>query len=357
MIKFHHKKKYWIRGYTMNLLAIAAHINGRLHNISEADARALEITKVAPIDTATAGDITFLNDKKYLPQLADAKASCVILTEKLAADFAGVAIIVADAYVGYALVAQALDPTPRPAYGIHPSAWVDPSAQIGDGANIGPQAVVEAYAIIGENVTIGPGSVVGVGATIGSHSRLDANVTIYHGCVLGQNVVVLSGSVIGSDGFGYANDQGTWQKIPQTGRVVIGDNTEIGALVTIDRGSIADTEIADNVIIDDQVHIAHNCKIGHGTCICGGTAMAGSVNIGQYVIIAGAVAINGHISICDKVQITGNTMVTTDITEPGVYSSGMPHAPYNEWRRTSVRYKQLDEMNKRIKMLEKSVAK
>jgi UDP-3-O-[3-hydroxymyristoyl] glucosamine N-acyltransferase len=337
---------------SVSLAKLAQHLNATIHNPLNSDLDSILIGRVAPLDEAKQGDVTFLNDKKYLPKLPECQASAVILTAELAQNYANLALVMKDPYVGFALAAQLLDPTPRPQYGIHPSAVIAPSAQVGVGANIGPNVVIEADAIIGEHVTLGPGTVIGVGAVLGSGCHIHANVTIYHGCVLGQNVAVLSGTVIGPDGFGYANDQGTWRKIPQTGKVVIGDNTEIGALCTIDRGSLADTEIAENVIIDDQVHIAHNCRIGTGSCLCGAVAMAGSVTIGKNVICAGTVAINGHINICDGVQITGNTMVTSDITEPGVYSSGMPHAPYNEWRRNSVRYKQLDTLAKRVKALE-----
>lgn len=336
----------------MNIQALANHLNATLHNLTQDEAAQIHINKVAPLDEAQTGDITFLNDKKYLSKLPECNASVVILTEALARDYAGAALVMKDPYVGFALAAQQLDPTPRPLYGIHPSAVIDDTVQVGANANIGPNVVIEAGAIIGEDVTIGPGCVIGVNAVIGSGSHIHANVTIYHSCQLGQKVAVLSGTVIGPDGFGYANDAGTWRKIPQTGRVIIGDNSEIGALCTIDRGSLADTVIEHNVIIDDQVHIAHNCQIGSGSCLCGAVAMAGSVKIGKNVIVAGTVAINGHITICDNVQITGNTMVTSDITEPGVYSSGMPHAPYNEWRRNSVRYKQLDQLAKRVKALE-----
>ncbi len=337
----------------MDLKTIAEHLNASLHNITVAEATQLDITKVAPVDKAQAGDIAFLNDKKYLSALADTQASAVILNEKLATDFPGVALVVKDPYVGFALTAQLLDPTPKPHYQIHPSAFVDPTAQLGEHVSIGPNAVIEAGVILGDNVSIGPNSVIRVNAQIGSGSYIHPNVTIYHSCVLGQNVVIHSATTIGCDGYGYAPNGGSWVTIPQTGKVLIGDNTEIGASTTIDRGALADTVIGANVIIDNQVHIAHNVKVGDGSCLCGGTMMAGSVDIGKNVIIAGTVAINRHIKICDNVQITGNTMVTSDINEPGVYSSGMPHSPYSEWRRNSIRLKQLDSLFKRVKDLER----
>jgi UDP-3-O-[3-hydroxymyristoyl] glucosamine N-acyltransferase len=337
----------------MDLKTIAEHLDASLHNLTEEQAVKLEISKVAPVDKAQTGDIAFLNDKKYLSALAGTQASAVILNEKLAADFSGVALVVKDPYVGFALTAQLLDPTPKPHYQIHPSAFVDSSAQLGENVSIGPNAVIEAGVILGDNVSVGPNSVIRVNAQIGSGTYIHPNVTIYHSCVLGQNVVVHSATTIGCDGYGYAPNNGSWVTIPQTGRVLIGDNTEIGASTTIDRGALEDTIIGTNVIIDNQVHIAHNVKVGDGSCLCGGTMMAGSVDIGKNVIIAGTVAINGHIKICDNVQITGNTMVTSDISEPGVYSSGMPHTPYSDWRRNSIRLKQLDSLFKRVKDLER----
>lgn len=339
---------------SVSLITLAQHINATISPATGdvGAAESIMIHKVAPLDKAQAGDVAFLNDKKYLKSLATANASAVILTEKLAADFDGVALIVKDAYVGFALAAQLLDPTPKPHYAIHPSAFVDASAVLGNNVSVGPNAVIEAGVHLGDDVSIGAGAVIRVNAKIGARSYIHPNVTIYHSCELGEHVVIHSNTVIGSDGYGYAPNGGKWITIPQTGKVVIGDYTEIGASTTIDRGALEDTVIGQHVIIDNQVHIAHNVVIGDGACLCGGTMMAGSVNIGKNVIIAGTVAINGHIQICDNVQITGNTMVTSNITEPGVYSSGMPHSPYSEWRRNSVRIRQLDSVFKRVKTLE-----
>lgn len=342
---------------SVSLATLAQHINATIQASADdvVAAESIMIHKVAPLDKAQSGDVAFLNDKKYLKSLATAKASAVILTHKLAADYDGVALVVNDAYIGFALAAQLLDPTPKPHYAIHPSAYVDETALLGNNVSVGPNAVIEAGVELGDDVSIGAGAVIRVNAKIGAQSMIHPNVTIYHSCELGVHVVIHSNTVIGSDGYGYAPNGGKWITIPQTGKVVIGDYTEIGASTTIDRGALEDTIIGQHVIIDNQVHIAHNVVIGDGACLCGGTMMAGSVNIGKNVIIAGTVAINGHISICDNVQITGNTMVTSDITEPGVYSSGMPHSPYSEWRRNSVRIRQLDSVFKRVKTLENQV--
>ena len=342
----------------VSLTQLAQHIDATISSPDkETLARTAEviIERVAPLDRAQKGEVGFLNDKKYVASLSSTQASAVILTEKLANDYPGIALVVKDAYVGFALAAQLLNPTPKPHYAIHPSAFVDETAQLGNDVSIGPNAVIEAGVVLGDNVSIGAGAVIRVNARIGHDSYIHPNVTVYHSCELGHHVVVHSNTSVGCDGYGYAPNAGTWITIPQTGIVRIGDYTEIGASTTIDRGALDDTIIGEHVIIDNQVHIAHNVVVGDGSCLCGGTMMAGSVNIGKNVIIAGTVAINGHISICDNVQITGNTMVTSDITQPGVYSSGMPHTPYSEWRRNSVRIKQLDSIFKRVKALEGQV--
>ncbi|MGB1352839.1 UDP-3-O-(3-hydroxymyristoyl)glucosamine N-acyltransferase [Glaciecola sp. HTCC2999] len=342
----------------VSLEQLAQHIGATIASSDEralASASDIMITRVAPLDRALAGEVGFLNDKKYKSSLAETQASAVILTEKLATDYQGIALVVKDAYVGFALAAQLLNPTPKPHYAIHPSAFVDETAQLGQNVSIGPNAVIEAGVVLGDNVSIGAGAVIRVNAQIGHDSYIHPNVTVYHSCQLGHHVVVHSNTSVGCDGYGYAPHGGKWITIPQTGIVRIGNYTEIGASTTIDRGALDDTVIGEHVIIDNQVHIAHNVVVGDGACLCGGTMMAGSVNIGKNVIIAGTVAINGHITICDNVQITGNTMVTSDITEPGVYSSGMPHSPYSEWRRNSVRIKQLDSIFKRVKSLEGQV--
>jgi UDP-3-O-[3-hydroxymyristoyl] glucosamine N-acyltransferase len=181
-------------------------------------------------------------------------------------------------------------------------------------------------------------------------------VTFYHGVQLGKNCLVHSGAVIGADGFGFANERGRWLKIPQVGSVIIGDDTEIGANTTIDRGALGDTVIGKNVILDNQVQIAHNVQIGDHTAIAGCTVVAGSTKIGKYCIIGGAVAINGHMEICDGVQITGMSMIIKSITEKGIYSSGTPASSNLEWRKNSVRFRQLDQMYQKIRQLEQQMA-
>ncbi|BDA61329.1 UDP-3-O-(3-hydroxymyristoyl)glucosamine N-acyltransferase [Shewanella xiamenensis] len=315
----------------------------------------LVINSVATLEHATAGQISFLANSKYRAQLESTQASAVLLSAKDAQDYLGTALVVKDPYVGFARVAQLLDTTPKAAMGIHPSAQIDPSAQLGEGVAIGANVVIGANVILGENVQIGAGTVIGQDSIIGSNSRLWANVTLYHNVHLGQDCIIHSGAVIGSDGFGYANERGQWVKIPQTGGVRIGDRVEIGANSTIDRGALGHTEIHNGVIIDNQVQVAHNDIIGENTAIAGSTTIAGSVTIGKYCIIGGNCAIAGHLSIADGVHISGATNITGNMREPGLYSSATVAMDNKTWRKNTVRFRQLDELFQRVKTLEKNL--
>lgn len=315
----------------------------------------LVINSVATLEHATAGQISFLANSKYRAQLESTQASAVLLSAKDAQDYPGTALVVKDPYVGFARVAQLLDTTPKAAMGIHPSAQIDPSAQLGEGVAIGANVVIGANVILGENVQIGAGTVIGQDSIIGSNSRLWANVTLYHNVHLGQDCIIHSGAVIGSDGFGYANERGQWVKIPQTGGVRIGDRVEIGANSTIDRGALGHTEIHNGVIIDNQVQVAHNDIIGENTAIAGSTTIAGSVTIGKYCIIGGNCAIAGHLSIADGVHISGATNITGNMREPGLYSSATVAMDNKTWRKNTVRFRQLDELFQRVKTLKKNL--
>ncbi|MBH0093269.1 UDP-3-O-(3-hydroxymyristoyl)glucosamine N-acyltransferase [Pseudoalteromonas sp. SCQQ13] len=314
---------------------------------------ALEITKIATLAHARSGHIAFLANKKYRSQLEATQASAVIVSEADAPYFNGNKLIVSNPYVSYAKLAQLMDTTPRSAAtGIHPSAVVDPNATVSKSAAIGANTVIESNAIINDNVQIGPNSFIGEGVKIGSGTKLWSNVTIYHNVEIGSDCLLQANSVIGSDGFGYANERGQWIKIPQLGSVIIGDKVEIGASTTIDRGALDDTIIHSNVIIDNQCQIAHNVEVNSGTAIAGCTVLAGSVTIGKNCQIGGMTAINGHMSVCDGVIITGMSMVTKSITEPGIYSSGIPHTTNKEWRKSIAHLRNLSEMKSRIKALE-----
>ena len=313
----------------------------------------LIITGVASMTSAKQGQITFLSDKKFQNNLSSCDASAVVMTEDSLKYWSGAALIVKDPYLCYAKLAQILDTTPLPAKDIADSAVIDSTAQLGNNVAIGANAVIESGVVLGDNCIIGAGCFIGKDTIIGAGTRLWSNISIYHNCVVGENCLIQSGTVIGADGFGYANDKGKWIKIPQLGRVVIGNNVEIGASTTIDRGALDDTVIGNGVIIDNQCQIAHNDIIGDHTAVAGGVIMAGSLTIGRHCLIGGASVINGHMEICDQVTVTGMGMVMRPITEPGVYSSGIPLQQNKVWRKTASLVLHIDEMNKRLKALEK----
>ncbi|MDX1281718.1 UDP-3-O-(3-hydroxymyristoyl)glucosamine N-acyltransferase [Shewanella colwelliana] len=337
-----------MKSYTIK--EIAAYLNAEVQGDDS-----VEITRVATLEKAQVGEISFLANPKYQSQLEGTAASAVLLSPQSAQGFVGNAIVLKDPYVGFARVAQLLDTTPRAAESIHPSAVIDASATLGEGVAIGANAVIGANVILGENVQIGAGCVIGQNVIIGSNSMLWANVTIYHDVHLGQSCIVHSSTVIGSDGFGYANERGQWIKIPQTGGVRIGDRVEIGACTSIDRGAIEHTEIHDGVIIDNQVQIAHNVIIGENTALAGSSTFAGSTTLGKYCIVGGNCAVAGHLSVADGTHISGGTNVTSVIREPGVYSSATIAMENKVWRRNTVRFRQLDELFQRVKKLEKNV--
>lgn len=312
----------------------------------------IDIKAVANLKTAKENEISFLSDPKYKAVLSESNAGAVILKQSDVEHAKGAALVLDDPYVGFAKVAQLLDSTPAVSEGVHPSAVVDETALLGQNVALGPGVHVQKGAVIGNNVQLGANVVIGPNAKIGDNTKIYPNVSVYHDCQIGSDCLIQSGAVIGSDGFGYANQRGEWIKIPQTGRVIIGNRVEIGACTCIDRGAIDDTVIADNVIIDNLCQIAHNDKIGYGTAIAGQTTIAGSVTIGKYCIIGGTSVINGHIDICDGVTLTGNTVVMRTIEKPGVYSSGIPCVTNKEWRLNTSRYMHINDMYHRILALE-----
>ncbi len=312
----------------------------------------LAISRIATLEKAVEGEISFLANKKYRAQLESTDASAVIMHPAEAPHFNGAKLLIADPYVAYAKLAQIMDTTPASAHGIHPSAVVAEDAVVSASASIGANAVIESGVWIGDDVQVGANCYIGADSQIGKGTKLWANVSIYHNVTLGEACLVQSGAVIGGDGFGYANEKGQWVKIPQIGGVVIGNRVEIGANTTIDRGALEDTVIHDNVIIDNQCQIAHNVEIGEGTAIAGCAVIAGSTKIGKYCQLGGMSGVTGHSELCDGVILTGMTMVISSITEPGVYSSGMPHTTNREWRRNMAHLRTIGDMNKRIKALE-----
>ncbi|CDT92728.1 UDP-3-O-(3-hydroxymyristoyl)-glucosamine N-acyltransferase [Vibrio diabolicus] len=315
----------------------------------------LVVSRVAPMDKAQEGDVTFLSNPKYAKHLSECQATVVMVKAEHKEQCVGNALVVSDPYVAFARVVQAMDTTPKPADDIAPSAVIAADVKMGENVTIGDNAVIETGVELGDNVSVGAGCFIGKNAKLGNNTKLWANVTIYHEVSLGDDCLVQSGTVIGSDGFGYANDKGEWIKIPQLGSVRIGNRVEIGACTTIDRGALEDTIIEDNVILDNQLQIAHNVQIGYGTVMPGGTIVAGSTKIGKYCQIGGASVLNGHITIADGVAITGMGMVMRSIEEKGLYSSGIPLQTNREWRKTATRVHRIDEMNKRLKAVEKQL--
>ena len=307
------------------------------------------LTGVATLDSAGPGEIAFLANPKYRSKLSTTRAGAVILGPG-DRDAASMPRIVSDnPYAYYARTVALFHPAEPVRPGIHPFAQVDADANVDAGAQI------DAFAVVG------PGCSVGAGARVGSHCTLGRNVslgpgatlhprvTIYDGCRLGARVIVHSGAVIGADGFGMARDAGRWVKIPQVGGVRIGDDVEIGANTTIDRGALDDTVIEEGAKLDNLIQVAHNCVIGAHTVIAGCTGISGSVTIGKHCMIGGGVGLVGHITICDHVTISGFTLITKSITEPGTYTSGLPFMPHAEWLRNAVHLRRLDELARAVR--------
>lgn len=335
---------------SIRLADLAQQLNAELHGDGD-----FVITGIASMHSAQVHDVTFLSNSRYRNQLSSCHAGAVVLTAKDLPLCPKSALVVADPYMAYAKIAQFLDTTPTPAKDIAISAVIDPSVKLGCNVSIGANAVIESGVELADGVTIGAGCFIGKQVKIGAGTCLWANVTVYHQVEIGARCLIHSGSVIGADGFGYANECGQWMKIPQLGRVRIGDRVEIGACTTIDRGALDDTIIGNGVIIDNQCQIAHNVEIGDNSAIAGGAILAGSLKVGRYCQIGGASVIVGHIEICDKAVITGMTTVMRAITEPGIYSSGIPAQDNKIWRKTAALVMSIDKINKRLKAVEKKV--
>lgn len=335
---------------SIRLADLAQQLDAQVHGDGN-----IAITGIASMHSAHSEQITFLSNSRYREQLATCKAGAVVLTEADLPFCQSSALVVKNPYLTYARMAQILDTTPAPAQDIAPGAVISPLAKLGKQVSIGANAVIESGVELGDGVIIGAGCFIGKDAKIGAGTRIWANVSIYHRVEIGQKCLIQSGTVIGADGFGYANDRGNWVKIPQLGTVIIGDSVEIGACTTIDRGALDDTQIGNGVIIDNQCQIAHNVVIGDNTAVAGGVIMAGSLKIGRYCQIGGASVINGHMEICDKAVVTGMGMVMRPITEPGIYSSGIPLQTNKVWRKTAALVMNIDEMNKRLKAVERKI--
>lgn len=316
------------------------------------------IERLGSIIDARPGDLTHLSSSHYKEYLKDTRASAVILNERDLEDCNVDALVVVDPMLAYAQASQLFDDRPRVPVGISEKSEIHPSATIGEDVRIAPFVVVEADAVIGDGVEIGANCHIGSNSRIGADTVLMGSVFLYHNVRIGMRCRIHANSVIGADGFGITPDRnGKLNRVAQVGGVRIGDDVEVGASNTIDRGAIQDTVIEDGVKLDDQVHIGHNCVIGSHSMLCGCTGLGGSVTIGRHCVLAGGVGVagSGPLEIADGVQVGAMTYVSRSITEPGQYQGSPLHTPINKWRRNMMRLTELDNLAKRLTRLEKQL--
>jgi UDP-3-O-[3-hydroxymyristoyl] glucosamine N-acyltransferase len=315
----------------------------------------LTVSRVAPLDKAASGDITFLSNPKYRSSLIATGATAVIVTAEAASACPVAAIITAQPYLYFARVAQLLNPPLRPPAGVHPAAVVE--SPLPASVSVGAHARIGQNVTVGENTIVEAGTVIADDCSIGNDCWLYANVSIYSRTRIGARAIIHSGAVIGADGFGFARERdGSWVKIPQTGGVVIGDDVEIGANTTIDRGAIDATEIGHGVKLDNQIQVAHNVHIGDHTAIAGCVGIAGSARIGRRCTFGGAAMVLGHLEIADDVNVSSGTMVAKSITKAGSYTGWVPFLEHSEWLKNYSRLRHLDALADRIRALEARLA-
>ncbi|AZG85603.1 UDP-3-O-(3-hydroxymyristoyl)glucosamine N-acyltransferase [Pseudomonas syringae pv. pisi str. PP1] len=315
----------------------------------------IEITGLATLQEAGPGQVSFLANPKYRKLLVDTQAAAVLLKPADAEGYTGNALVVPDTYLAYARISHFFDPKPKSSAGVHPTAVIAADALIDPAASIGAFAVIESGVRIAAGVTIGAHCFIGARCEIGEGGWLAPRVTLYHDVRIGKRVVIQSGAVLGGEGFGFAQDKGIYHKVAQIGGVTLGDDVEVGVNTAIDRGALADTRIGNGVKLDNQIQIAHNVQVGDHTAMAACVGISGSTKIGKHCMLAGGVGLVGHIDICDGVYITGMTMVTHSITEPGSYSSGTAMQPADEWRKSAARLRKIDDMARRLQKLEKVV--
>lgn len=314
------------------------------------------VSRIASLDQADNSAISFLSNPKLRGHLLTTAAAAVIVKPADAENLTRSCIVTPDPYLYFARVTSLLHPQPKAIPGIHPSAIVADDAQVDPSAEIGPHVVVESGAQIGARTIIKAGCVIGAGTVIGEDCLFYPRITVYHDTVIGNRVAIHAGAVIGSDGFGNAWARDHWEKIPQIGRAIIGDDVEIGANTTIDRGALADTVIASGARLDNMIQIGHNVEIGRFTAIAACSGVAGSTKIGAGCLIGGDVGISGHLNIADRVTILGGSNVPSNIEEPGIYGGSVtPIMPQGIWRRNAIHYRNLDQLVKRVKILEKKL--
>jgi len=333
---------------SLPLADIAARLGGDVLGDAETT-----ISQVAPLATAGAGEIAFLSNLKYKGQLLATRASAVIVPPAFADATPLPRIVAANPYAYYARLATLLNPDEKPLPGVHPSAAS--ASAVPPSASIGPHVVIGRDVVLGDGVTIHAGCVIGDGVEIGAGSVLHPNVTIYANCVVGANAIIHSGAVIGADGFGFAPDQGRWVKIPQIGRVVIGNDVEIGANTSIDRGALDDTVIGHGVKLDNQIQIGHNCIIGDHSVIAGCVGIAGSTRIGKGCMLGGAAMILGHLEIADGTVISPGSMVMKSIARAGKYTALFPLEEHDRWLHNAAQVRHLARLAERVAELEKKL--
>jgi UDP-3-O-[3-hydroxymyristoyl] glucosamine N-acyltransferase len=306
------------------------------------------VTSAATLAAAQPGQLAFLANPRYADLLATTQASIVIVAADHVEGVRGTALVATDPHVAFAKVSELFESRfERPA-GIHPTAVIHPSAQIAASASLGPHVCVGEGSRIGERCVIGPGCVIGEHCSVGDDCELVARVTLVLRVRLGRNVRIHPGAVLGAQGFGMAMEHGRWLNVPQLGGVVVGDDCEIGANTTIDRGALEDTVLEEDVRLDNQIQIAHNVYVGAHTAMAAQVGIAGSAKIGRYCMLAGKVGVSGHLEICDKVTILAMSMVAGPVTEPGVYASSLPITDVRTWRKNAARFRQLDALARRI---------
>jgi len=312
----------------------------------------VRIRQVGTLVSAQAGEIAFLAQSKYLPQLAATRASAVIVGPAARDATSLPRIISADPYAYFAGVSALFNPPPAVKVGVHRGAVVDRTARVPASASVGACAVIGKNVRIGARAVIGAGCFIGDDAVIGEDTRLHASVTVYRDCHLGARCLVHSGVVIGADGFGIVKEDGVWKKIPQIGRVLIGDDVEIGANTTIDRGAIDDTVIEEGVKLDNQIQIGHNVHIGAHTAIAACVGIAGSAKIGRHCALGGASMIYGHITIADRVTVSAGTLIMKSLPVAGTYTGVYPFSSHQRWLKNAAQLRQLDELADRVRELE-----
>lgn len=316
------------------------------------------IARLAALDRADRADLSFLSSARHSAEAAASRAGAFLCSTELASHLPSKAqwIATADPYLAYARVARRLAERLRPEVDahrkIHPTAVVGQGVTLGADVRIGALAVIAAGATLGDRTTVSEGCTVGERAYLGADTLLHPRVTVAQDCELGARCVVHSGTVIGSDGFGFAKGPSGWEKIPQLGRVLIGDDVEIGANCAIDRGALEDTVIGAGCKLDNLIQVAHNVQIGPGTAIAACVGIAGSARIGANCMIGGGAGILGHLEVCDQVTISAMSLVTRSIRQPGFYSGVFPLMDNAEWERAGAIIRRLPDWRNRWRLLE-----